>query len=174
MFDDALVIFTSDHGEMLGSHRLYGKMCLYEESVRVPLLVKLPGQTRSRRVLEMTDHLDLPATMLELAGAAPLNASRGRSLRSLAEGTPNHEPRPEVFAAYDGNAGRGFAQRMIRTATHKLIHNIADHAELYDVIEDPRETHNLIGKEAHAQVEHDLRMRLNAWMAQMADDQPLC
>lgn len=172
MFDEALVIFTSDHGEMLGSHRLYGKMCLYEEAIRVPLLLKLPGQLRGRRVLELTDHLDLASTIADLAGLEPLRGSPGRSLRSLAEGHPNHEPQPQVFAAYDGNAGRGFAQRMIRTGTHKLIHNIGDHAELYDLIQDPRETRNLVGTEPLRAVELDLRTRLNIWMDQLGDDQP--
>ncbi|MCC7192908.1 MAG: sulfatase-like hydrolase/transferase [Phycisphaeraceae bacterium] len=174
MLDDSLVLFTSDHGDMLGSHRLYGKMCLYEEATRVPLLCKLPHQTSSRRVLEMTDHLDLVPTLADLAGISAPTGCAGRSLRTLAEGQPNHEPRLQTFAAYDGNAGRGFTQRMVRTATHKLIHNIGDRAELYDVIEDPRETRNLAGQVKEKTVEIELRDMLNKWMADTGDDAPRC
>lgn len=174
MLDDSLVLFTSDHGDMLGSHRLYGKMCLYEESVRVPLLCKLPHQSSSRRVLEMTDHLDLAPTLADLAGVPFASGGTGRSLRSLADGHPNHEPRLHTFAAYDGNAGRGFAHRMVRSATHKLIHNVGDHAELYDVIEDPRETRNLAGQVESKDAEDGLRHTLNQWMAETGDDAPRC
>lgn len=172
MFDDAMIIFTSDHGEMLGSHCLFQKMCLYEEAVRVPLIVKTPGQKSIRYVNEMTDHLDLTAGMLDYGLADPLEGSPGISLKPLAEGQTNNQPRRYVFSSYDGNAGRGFAHRMVRSATHKLIHNIGDRAELYDLIEDPRETHNVAGREEFAQIEGELRSQLHQWMAQVGDDQP--
>ncbi|MEE9212765.1 MAG: sulfatase-like hydrolase/transferase, partial [Phycisphaeraceae bacterium] len=131
MFDDSLVIFSADHGEMLGSHGLFQKMCLYEEAIRVPLLMKLPGQTNSRRIHDLTDHLDLTATLTDLAAATPMPHSPGRSLRHIADSTDtSRDVRHLVFAAYDGNAGRGFAHRMARSRTHKFIHNINDEPEL--------------------------------------------
>ncbi len=172
MFDDTVIVFTSDHGEMLGSHRLYQKMCLYDEAVRVPLLVKTPGQKNARRVSEMSDHLDLTATLLDYAGQESINDSSGRSLRSLAEGHPNNRPRRELFAAYDGNSGRGYRHRMIRTSTHKFIHNVGDHPELYDMIEDPHETRNFAGNPKVAPLQNRLAEKLNHWLDQMNDDQP--
>ena len=174
IWDDAIVIFTSTHCEMLGCHGLYQKMCLYEEAVRVPTFVKLPGQTQHRRVRELTDHLDLAATLIDFAEAEPLPGSPGMSLRRLAEGKAVAQPRTHVFAAYDGNAGRGFAQRMVRTKTNKFIHNVADHGELYDLIDDPDETVNLIGREETASTEQEMRNLLNDWMDETGDDQPRC
>lgn len=176
MLDESMVVFTSGHGEMLGSHRLYGKMCLYEEACRVPLMIKMPGQTRGRRVTELTQHMDVTATLLEAAGAGEILSSPGHSLAGLAQGqpTPSSDLRKAVFAGYDGNGGRGFAHRMVRTPTHKFIHNIGDRAELYDLVEDPREVVNLAGRESGAAVEPGLRAMLNAWMEEMGDDAPRC
>jgi arylsulfatase A-like enzyme len=172
LFDDALIVFTSDHGEMLGSHRLYQKMCLYDEAVRAPLLMKLPGQSRSRRVTELSDHLDLPATLLAAAEAPALENSTGRSLLPLAEGRHGEQPRAHVFAAYDGNAGRGYAHRMVRSTLYKFIHNIGDQPELYDLLEDPFETRNLAGTAELAAQEQSLRDALNAWMDSVGDPAP--
>ncbi len=172
MLDDSLVIFTSDHGEMLGSHRLFQKMCCYEEAVRVPAIVKPPGKTSARRVSELTHHLDLTATMLDAAGATPLPGCGGSSLMGLTNGQQQRNDRPHVFAAYDGNAGRAFRHRMARSRSHKLIHNIGDAPELYDLVEDPRETINLAHKPEHRAVLRELRAALNQWMDHTGDDQP--
>lgn len=175
MIDDALIVFTSDHGEMLGAHAMFQKFCLYDEAARVPLLLKLPGQVNGRAVSDLTDHLDLAATLLTAAGARPLSQSPGHSLIELAEGRTNHERgRDYVFAAYDGNAGRGFAHRMVRTPSHKFIHNISDKPELYDLVEDPREARNLAGKEDAREVEEHLREVLSDWMDKVGDDLPRC
>ena len=172
LFEDTLLVFTSDHGEMLGSHRLFQKMCLYEESVRVPLLVKTPGQKSPRRVTEMTDHLDLTAALLQQAGSDPITDSTGKSLLPLAHGQPNNRPRKSVFSAYDGSSGCGFAHRMVRTSTHKFIHNIGDKSELYDMIEDPHETRNYANHPKVAPLQNKLANLLNGWMDQLDDPLP--
>ncbi len=169
LFDDTLLVFTSDHGEMLGSHRLFQKMCLYEESVRVPLMVKTPGQKSARRITEMTDHLDLAAALLEQSGSDPITDSTGKSLLSLAHGQPNNRPRKTMYAAYDGSSGCGFAHRMIRTSTHKFIHNVGDKPELYDMIEDPQETRNYANHPKVAPLQNKLASLLNSWMDQLDD-----
>jgi len=185
--DDALVVFTSDHGEMLGSHRLYAKLCMYEDVMHVPLLVKLPGQQSSRRVKGLTHHLDVVKTLLDAAEAAPLHdhdgpaalggdddAAFGESLLPLAGGAGSAVPgRSHVYASYDGNAGRGFAQRMARSTSHKLVDHYQDggvqHSELYDLVDDPRETRNLAGKPEAAELEHELREKLTDWMRHCDD-----
>lgn len=172
LLDEAVVVFTTDHGDMLGSHRLFQKMCLYEDAVRVPMVMKLPGQTANRRVPMLSDHLDLTATLLDYAEAPPLEKSPGRSLRAVAEGQLAPQPRQYLFASYDGNAGRGFAHRMVRSATHKLIHNIGDIPELYDLIEDPYETRNLANRDMSKAVQTELRDELNKWMDDTGDDVP--
>ena len=172
LYDDTMIVFTSDHGEMLGSHRLFQKMCLYEESVRVPLMVKTPGQKSARRVIEMTDHLDLTAAMVEQSGAAAIEDSTGKSLLPLANGQPNNRPRKTIFAAYDGSSGQGYVHRMVRTNTHKFIHNIGDKPELYDMIEDPHETRNYANHPKVAPLQNKLASLLNGWMDQLDDPHP--
>ncbi len=169
MLDDALVVFTSDHGEMLGSRMMFQKMCMYEPAVRVPMIMKLPAQRSSRTVWDLTTHLDLTATLTDLAGAAPLPQTTGRSLVSPAEGLTADPQTPYVFASYDGNAGRSFHQRMVRSRTHKLIHHQDDRAELYDLIEDPRETQNLAASPDHEPVFNQLAKALNTWLDRMED-----
>jgi len=184
--DDALVVFTADHGEMLGSHRLFSKLCLYEDAVHVPLLVKLPGQKRGRRVKGLTHHLDVVKTLLDAAEAKPLHdhddaatlggdddAVFGESLLALAGGTGSAVPgRNHVYASYDGNAGRSFPQRMVRSTSHKLVYHHEGHTELYDLVDDPRETRNLAGKPEAAEAEQALREKLAQWMDHCNDALP--
>ena len=169
MLEDSVIVFTSDHGEMLGSHRLFQKMCMYEPAVRVPLMVKCPGQRAQRAAWDLTQHEDLTEMLLDFAGASPMEGGSGRSLRSHAEGRATTPLREHVFATYDGNAGRGFQQRMARNQTHKLIVHGDDTPELYDLVEDPFETRNLAGRSELADVQRELHQRLQRWMAEQGD-----
>lgn len=169
MLDDAAIAFSSDHGEMLGSHSLFQKMCMYEPVTRVPMLLKLPRQSQPQRVQSLTDHLDLCASWLDLSGSQPLPGCSGQSLvPSSAHSRP--PAKAHVFASYDGNAGRAFPQRMVRSRTHKLIINFGDRDELYDLIDDPLETRNLAGVDEHREVEAELRAALRQWMQRTQDD----
>jgi len=66
--DNTIVVFTSDHGDMLGSHRLVAKCVMYQESVRVPLMIRLPAQTKGQRVMGPVSQVDVVPTLLELMG----------------------------------------------------------------------------------------------------------
>ena len=173
MFEDSVIVVTSDHGEMLGCHSMYQKMCLYEDVARVPMMVKLPGQSHSHRSTALTSHIDVAATMLDFAGGEPMPESEGQSMRQLADASaPSSETRKYIFSAYSGNAGRGYHHRMVCSKTYKFIHNVGDRAELYDLIDDPRETTNLAGREEHAHTEGELRAELSMWMRDIGDDRP--
>ena len=77
LLDNTWIIYTSDHGEMAGSHGLMSKCVLYEPAVRVPLIVRPPGGCPARVVDSLVEHLDVPATLREIAGAPDLPAQRG-------------------------------------------------------------------------------------------------
>ena len=82
-----MVVFTSDHGEMLGSHGLRGKFCFYEESSHVPMMIRLPGRIKAGiKVKSPVSNMDLFATILDYLDMPP-HPSDGRSLRGLIEGT---------------------------------------------------------------------------------------
>lgn len=175
MFDTSMIIFTADHGEMLGSHAMFTKHCMYDEAVKIPMILRMPGQSRGRRIGELTDHLDTHATILDFVGAPGVPHSSGTGLLTLATGGGlTGTSRPYVFAMYDGNGGRGFAQRMIRSRSHKLIHNLGDRVELYDLLDDPGETSNLAGRGEVRDIEKTLTQALNAWMEQVGDDADRC
>ncbi len=80
LWDDTIIVFTSDHGDMMGSHQLVAKCVMYEEAVRVPLLVKLPGQRQSRRIANPVSQVDLVPTLLDALGQAIPDHLPGRSL----------------------------------------------------------------------------------------------
>ncbi|NBC10638.1 MAG: sulfatase-like hydrolase/transferase [Planctomycetes bacterium] len=179
MLDEAVVVFTADHGEMLGDHRLWGKMCCYDPAVRVPLIIKPPGGFKAaphRHFWELTTHADLHATLLAYAGIEADEdddeAFAAHPLHGAAAGRTPPPGRELVFATFDGHAGIGCRQRMARSRTHKLIHNIGHGPELYDLVEDPRETRSLIDSAEHLPIQRALADQLMAWMDEQQDDAP--
>ncbi len=80
ILDNTWIIYTSDHGEMGGNHRMMSKCVLYEPAVRVPLIIRPPGGRPAAVVDSLVEHLDVPATVREIAGAPDLALSEGRSL----------------------------------------------------------------------------------------------
>lgn len=168
--DDTLVVFTADHGDMCGSHRMMDKhYVLYDDVVHVPLLIRYPGvaepgTTCSRFVYSF---LDLPPTLLELLSLRLPEAGQlhGRSLLPLLSGAVDRaadsaEWREEVVASYNGQQFGLYTQRMIRTAEWKYIWNLTDTDELYDLAADPAELVNRIGDPRHAALVAKLRRRL--------------
>jgi choline-sulfatase len=105
--ETTLVVYTSDHGALLGHHGRVEKHCLYDEAIRTPLLMRFPSRFAGGRVIEaMTESVDLPGTILELMGAEPLPMDHGRSLVPLLEGkTAKH--REEIFSEYLENEEAG-------------------------------------------------------------------
>ena len=181
LWDDALVVFTADHGEMLGCHRLFQKMCMYESAIRVPMLVKPPAADRSEGGTgcsqpvfapgvreQLTQHLDVAATICDYAGLEVMPGSAGRSFRAVVE-DPAAAGLEEVFSEFNGNSGRGFQQRAIVTPTHKYIHNHGYAPELYDLRADPAETVNLCQADAPPPRAKALRDRLRQWMHDTGD-----
>lgn len=146
LYDDALILFTADHGEMLGSHRLWQKMCMYEESARVPLAIKLPGGARGgARSDELVSHVDVLPTLCEILEVEPPPGLSGVSLRGAIEGGRPLD-RDGVFIQFDGNGARGNFQRCLVRGPHKLIVDLFKDEiffELYNVLRDPQEQHNL-------------------------------
>jgi choline-sulfatase len=153
--DDTIVVFTSDHGEMLGERGLWFKMSFFEQSARVPLFVRKPGGAAGRRVAEPVSLLDIGPTLLELAGAAPLGEVDGESLVALTEtgGVRRSAAVPGEYLAEGVNA----PAVMIRRGRHKLIHCPGDPDQLYDLADDPDERVNLAGSPEHEAVLGELR-----------------
>jgi arylsulfatase A-like enzyme len=147
--ENTIIIFTSDHGEMLGDHGLLQKGCrFYEGAVHIPLILSWPGHfqagLRSTALVELTD---LVPTLLEVIGQPISKYVQGKSLLPILTGTGDPDYHREfVRCEYHDTLDRPYASHanMLRNERYKLVvyhgHNIG---ELYDLIEDPEEFINL-------------------------------
>ena len=147
---DTIVIFTSDHGEMLGERGLWYKMNYFEGGARVPLIVSAPGRFSARRVNAAVSLADLAPTLVDLAGgdATALDATLdGRSLRPHCE---TGDGRDEAIGEYCAE-GALAPMVMIRRGQWKFIHSAPDPDMLYDLVADKGERRNLAGDAKHAQ-----------------------
>ena len=144
-----LVVFTSDHGEMLGERGLWFKMSFFDGSARVPLLAAGPG-IAPQRIAEPVSQLDLAPTLVELAAASdPDAALAGTSLWPRLTGAG---PAPNAVAAEYLAEGVHAPAVMLRRGRHKLIRCPGDPDQLYDLDADPHELTNLAGDPAHAEL----------------------
>jgi choline-sulfatase len=134
--DDTIVLFTTDHGELLGERGLWYKMAFFEPAARVPLIVSAPGRFAPRRVAEPVSQLDLAPTLLDLCGLEP----DGRSLAPALAGDALDAA--DVVAEYLGEGVTSPAV-MLRRGRFKYIWCDDDPAQLYDVDSDPHELVNL-------------------------------
>jgi arylsulfatase A-like enzyme len=147
LYENATIVFTSDHGEMLGSHSLWQKMCMYEESAKIPLIIKLPKriQPKIKESETLVSLVDVLPTILEVNGVEKIEKLDGKSLLPIFEG--KNLDRKAIFIQYDGNISLGSTQRAIVKENFKLIVDMfkdENHLELYDVTNDSEETKNLI------------------------------
>jgi choline-sulfatase len=154
--DDTVVIFSADHGEMLGDHHLFQKSVPYEPAMRIPLIVAGPGIEHGR-CDALTELVDVSATVLDVAAVDPLAPIDGRSLLSCVDNPASSHRDAQVVTQSH--------YRSIRTATHKFVHYVDsrfDHDELFDLAADPDETQNLIDDEPtiRTELEADLTARL--------------
>ncbi|MGN0906304.1 MAG: sulfatase-like hydrolase/transferase [Bullifex sp.] len=174
LYDDSMIIFTSDHGEMLGAHRLFQKMCMYEESAHVPLAVKLPSSmSQGHKVLaEYVSHLDVMPTICDALGLSSSNDFEGRSLLPLIVNGDSSGLNGEVYIQYDGNGSRSNFQRCVIKDGMKLIADIFKDEvflELYDLKNDRIESKNLIFDGNHDDVTMKLYRMLSDHMKNTGD-----
>lgn len=183
--NNTVVIFCSDHGEMLGQHGLWHKMQPYEESLRVPLIISPPGDQRAvsgdagseRPRLAATNLsdakvslLDIPSTILSYAGLPIAEEYEGTDLSSLAAAPAReyifceHKPLGEFHNEVDW--------RMVSDNRLKYVWNRGESDELYDLEGDPREIINFIDEPSYENAKRRLKDALARWMKETGD--PLC
>ena len=183
--DHTIVIHTSDHGDSLGAHHLFGKETMFEEATRVPLLIRLPGQTRSKTVSNPVSHIDFVPTLLDLLGQSVNSQCAGKSLLPLIreEGAPPKN----VFLEWAPNRtkirkGTNLARRrMVKRAVEEFTRTVVapdgwklclrdkDLNELYNLKDDPSETRNLYADRQYASVISSLADEIHRWQ-ESADD----
>jgi N-acetylglucosamine-6-sulfatase len=150
---NTIVVFTSDNGYFLGEHGLGDKRAAYEESIRIPLLVRVPGAPKGQRIDAMALNIDLAPTLLDLAGVEVPDAMQGRSLRPLLHGeNPSDWRTAFLYEYFDDPPFKTPVNLALRTTTAKLIRYPGhdDWTELFDLRSDPFETKNLARDPARA------------------------
>lgn len=165
--EKTLIVFTSDHGDMDGAHRLEHKSVLYEESIHVPWIVSYKGVTRAGLVEDehlVSTGLDLIPTLCDFAGIEPPKGLLGRSVRALAEGRKPDTWRDQLVA--ESQAGR-----MLRTDRFEyVVYQTGQHREqLIDLTNDPGEMNNLAEDPNFRAVLQEHRKRLQHWVDRIDD-----
>jgi choline-sulfatase len=138
---NTIIIFLSDHGEMMGDHGLFQKSIMYEAALRVPLVISDPRHNRSGVDESLVELVDIYPTLLDMAGAdfdpQPLD---GKSMSDLISGTSGSRHK-EFQISQLANT------RMIFDGRFKFIENYNDLNELYDLKTDPNELENIVAKD---------------------------
>lgn len=167
---NTLVIYMGDNGFAFGEHGLIDKRQFYEESVKVPLLVRCPelfkgGQT----VTKMVQNIDIGPTVLAAAGLRPPSYMPGRSVLPLLS-TPDVPWRDKIFYEYYWEYDFPMTPTVFGTRTDRFkyirYHGIWDTNELYDLQQDPHETTNLISRPEYAETAQKLANDLFDWLEQ--------
>ncbi len=186
--ESTIVVYTSDQGFFLGDHGWFDKRMMYEESVAMPLLVRYPAEVAAGSVCEeIALNVDFAPTFLELAGVDVPDQMQGSSLAPLLRGETPVDWQQSMYYRYwmhDDGIHRVPAHYGVRTRTHKLIGYYNDPLgqpgarepavepewELFDLVADPHELHNVIADPASRPVAIELRDELARLQAELGDE----
>lgn len=184
--DHTIIVFTSDHGDQLGAHRMLGKSVMYEESVRVPCFIRVPGG-RGHHVSAPWSHIDFVPTLLELMGQPVPESLAGRSRAAEVRGDSARAE--DVFVQWSFNrtgdgdtlAANAGSERAIRECSRavitpdgwKLSLSDADRCLLFNRRDDPYEQRNLFYRDGHRDVIARLTKAIHAWQQRAGDSLPV-
>ena len=187
--EDTIVVFTSDHGDMMGAHGLYAKTVMYEESARVPLLMRVPWLGKAeQRISQPVSHIDLVPTLLELFGKDLQQFDLpGKSWCPMLQGDMSHkdpvyiewnpsQDRSETTATMEGFSPEQVAEALsasIRTVVTpdgwKLCLSDKDKNQLFNLKSDPGETSNLYSSPGSKEVIAHLENLIREWQEKVKD-----
>ena len=172
--DNTVVIYTSDQGFFLGEHGLYDKRFMYEESIRMPFMVRWPGTIPAGKTSTAIGiNCDFAPTFLDLAGEPAPTDMQGRSLVPIWKGNTPADWRDAMYYRYYHDPGHHNtrAHYGIRTATHKLIYFwTKDQWECYDLVADPHEMNNIYQDPKAQEIVAKLKDQLYTLKKELKDD----
>jgi arylsulfatase A-like enzyme len=185
-YDHTLIIFTCDHGEMLGDHHCWGKEIYFDPSFHIPLIVRDPrpeaAGTRGRKLEDFTEAVDLMPTILDWLGLKTPRQCDGRSLLPFLQGATPQGWRTEAHFEHDfRDVPDQVPERAlhlhsddcnyaaIRDHRYKYVHFAALPPLLFDIAADPGETRNLADDPAHATVALEYARKMLSWRLRHAE-----
>jgi arylsulfatase A-like enzyme len=186
LVDDTIIVHTSDHGDMMTAHGLMRKEVLFQEAVRVPYLVHLPGQRNGFSISQPVSHIDFAPTILDLLGKTPHEQCVGSSHAQLIRGesmasetvflqwSPGKTPKVEketklASSAQIKRALDESTRALITPDGWKLCLRDKDRNELYNLRSDPLEQHNLFGASTQKDVVARLSAEIHRWQKHARD-----
>jgi arylsulfatase A-like enzyme len=176
--ENTMIVLTSDQGFYLGDHGFFDKRFIYEESLRMPFMIKYPKMVKAgSQNTDIITNIDFAPTLLEVAGIKASVPMQGRSfLPILKQKTPKSWRQSMYYHYYEFPYWHHVQPHYgIRTQRYTLAHfyyNI-DVWELYDLQKDPKQLHNVINDPAYASVIKDLKKELEALRRQYKNDKPM-
>ncbi len=186
--DNTVVVFTSEHGDHMGDHGLLEKRSFYEESSRVPLLMRVPWLSESQRMIKgSVGQIDLAPTLLDLLGERVPDRLQGESRLPVLKGEDSLDD-GEVVIQWNGispemedrSLGTDQINRMLALPWRSIVHDrwklnlcAGDQCELFDLRSDPHEMSNLYNDPAHRDRIRELAARLRTWQVRTGDKAPL-
>lgn len=170
--EDTIIVFTSDHGDMLGSQGMRLKRKPWEESIRVPGIVRYPRRVPAGQQTDaMLTHVDFAPTLLSLCGLKPTPRMQGNDLSRLMLGQTRTAPDSaylQIFGPFDGDETTG-GWRGVRAQRYLYARHRDKPWVLYDLANDPFEQKNLADDPASARLRAEMEQKLNAWMQRTGD-----
>ena len=162
--DNTIIVLMGDNGYFLGERQLAGKWLMYDNSLRVPLIINDPRQEGGQRVSELALNIDVPATMLDLAGLPLPDGWQGMSLQPYLQGDKPLKQRQDFLCEHLWEIDFIPASEGIRSENWKYFRyrEHPEHEELYDLQNDPNEKKNLAGKRRYQQMLEQMRSRCDA------------
>ena len=170
VLDNTIIVYTADHGDCMGAHKLIEKgEFMYDEIYRIPLVIAHPDcQAPGTACDEFVYLQEVMLSALDAAGREVPAHLDGQSFLPAIEGRAYQNGREEVYCVFD----RHFTvanQRMVRTRTHQLTFNASDPGELYDLVADPHQLDNVYGRPEYEEIRRDLRARMERHMQELND-----
>ncbi|MFK5921647.1 MAG: sulfatase [Verrucomicrobiota bacterium] len=162
--DDTVILYLGDNGFLFGEHGLIDKRCAYEDSIRIPMLMRAPMFSKGGRTIEqVVANIDIAPTLLDVAGIKTPEQMDGRSFLPLVKGEPSEWRDYLLYEYYwERNYPQTPTMHALRGDRFKYVryHGIWDVDELYDLIADPKESTNLINDPEYADTVKQLNHRL--------------
>jgi len=161
--EDTIVVYCSDQSYFIGEHGWMEKRWMYEESLRMPFVLRWPGKVKAgSRIEAMVQNIDFAPTFLDAAGETIPAEMQGRSFLGLLQGRPADDWRDAIYYHYYHHGAHNVPRHDgVRTGRYKLIHYYTDDVyELFDLRKDPHELNSVADAPEYADVARDLRARL--------------